>query len=174
MKSTYQEQKDKGNLPISLYVDKDKKEQWEAFAKSHGMNIKGLISNSVDYFILNSDKVHTEAPSQISNKDIEETRELVKMLSKKLDSIPSIVQMALSDALTNNKGGFTYQALVNQPDTKDRIRSILEASKQRVLMPDTLKAALPDIEDVEIYNTLNQLVKDGKAEKTNLGWRRKS
>ncbi len=170
MKSTYQEQKEKGNLPISIYVDKQKKEQWENYATAHGMNIKGLISTAVDYFIANTGKVHnTESAAAISREEKQEMQEAINILSKKIDDIPSMMTQALQSAIPTNTG-IAVQAFVS---AHERLTNIFDASKQRVLTADTLKSAIPDISDSELRNTLNELTQNGKIERTNLGWRRK-
>ncbi len=170
MKSTYQEQKEKGNLPIAIYIDKQKKEQWENFANMHGMNLKGLISTAVDFFIANAGKPHNTESVAISNKDKQEMQEAINILSKKIDDIPSMMAQALQHSIPTNTG-IAVQAFVN---AHERLEGMFNASKQRVLTADTLKSAIPDITDTELRNTLNELTKSGTIERTNLGWRRKS
>lgn len=164
----YSEQIQKGLVPVSMYVPKETKARWKEFADEHGISLTTFLTQAADAYIqnINNPTPSARMPEATFTKLERET------LMKAIERIP--VMEAKLSSLT--QGGFTFHALANSTNLKERISDILQSHRHKghsiVIKFDAIKASFPDIIDENIlYNTLSELMREGRAEKTQFGWR---
>lgn len=157
----YKEQKDKGLEYISLYVKRENKARWKQFANEHNISLTVFLTQAAEFYINNA-----ENPPKIVKSQPSFSSEEKSLILKAIEKIP-VLEAKLSS-------GLTFQTMMNV-ELKEQMLNIFQSHTNQgrgtVIKMETIQNIFPSIEAEEIYNILNELVRENKLEKTSTGWR---